>query len=283
MECEDVVMQKIDMFFSIRYFFLVFTGLIVLGVFNGLIFLPVLLVLVGPPAEVIHAVDKDAKEIDPIEDPNDVCSKSSSRKMQKQQKNAAAEKISCSRSGINSEAAPSFKVKEESRGRKHQLHHSDLSLSTIAEESGSYVSNNGHDTFPMTSQSLNGAASVFVEPHVVVETTTYPHVRFMNNSINFQCIHLMNLSLQGSSNGSSRCSTPTTTKVSVTSKFKVEVHSTPAMDPPARPASSRSSRSRSSKESLSSGSSSVHSSLSDSLRSSLSSNDGGTDAGFSEK
>ena len=258
---------------------MVFTGLIVLGVFNGLIFLPVLLVLVGPPAEVIHAVDKDAKEIDPIEGDEVVSSKSSSRKMQQKQKNTA-EKISCSRNPI-SEAAPSFKVKEESRGRKHQLHHSDLSLSTIAEESGSYVSNNGHDTFPMTSQSLNGAASVFVEPHVVVETTTYPHVRFMNNDINFQCIHLMLLS-QGSSNGSSRCSTPTTTKVSVTSKFKVEVHSTPAMDPPARPASSRSSRSRSSKESLSSGSSSVHSSLSDSLRSSLSSNDGG-DAGFSEK
>ena len=54
----SVVMLKIKLFF--RYFFLVFTGLIVLGLFNGLIFLPVLLVLVGPPAEVIPNDNGDA-------------------------------------------------------------------------------------------------------------------------------------------------------------------------------------------------------------------------------
>merc|ERR1739848_134099 len=54
--------------FVFRYFFLVFTGLIVLTLFNGLIFLPVLLVLVGPPSEVIHADDKNAQAIDPPSD-----------------------------------------------------------------------------------------------------------------------------------------------------------------------------------------------------------------------
>ena len=40
--------------FSIfRYFFYVLTALIVLGVFNGLVFLPVLLVMIGPPPEVV--------------------------------------------------------------------------------------------------------------------------------------------------------------------------------------------------------------------------------------
>merc|ERR1719266_1187557 len=39
--------------FVVRYFFMVFTGLILLGVFNGLVFLPVLLLMVGPPAEVV--------------------------------------------------------------------------------------------------------------------------------------------------------------------------------------------------------------------------------------
>ena len=40
-------------FFFSRYFFYVLTALIVLGVFNGLVFLPVLLVMIGPPPEVV--------------------------------------------------------------------------------------------------------------------------------------------------------------------------------------------------------------------------------------
>jgi len=61
---------------------------------------------------------------------------------------------------------------------------------------------------------------VFVEPHVVVETTTYP------NSAN------------SSTGGSlSRCSTPTgqVTKVTATAKFKVELHSSPQHHPAATP------------------------------------------------
>ena len=63
---------------------------------------------------------------------------------------------------------------------KNRHHQSDLSLSTIAEESGSYASNTYHsqaeptnNVFPMTTQSLNGA-SIKLEPNFTVETTTYP-------------------------------------------------------------------------------------------------------------
>lgn len=147
------LMHKIDIF---RYFFLVFTGLIVLGIFNGLIFLPVLLVLVGPPAEVIP--NDGAEAIDPP--------------------TPHVEKKSTTRSNPLHKSPPNIKINAtnlQHHKRHHHYNQSDLSLSTIAEESGSYASNTQADAYPMTSQSFNGA-SVFVEPHVVVETTTYPHV-----------------------------------------------------------------------------------------------------------
>jgi len=178
---------------------------------------------------------------------------------------------------------------------KNRHHQSDLSLSTIAEESGSYASNTYHsqaeptnNVFPMTTQSLNGA-SIKLEPNFTVETTTYPSNQGLTNSVS-----------------SSRSSTPNPgqgIKVTANINCKVEVHAPSsgsghpvtsvscANEAPTRPVSSRSRRSTGSgrrengngnketgsRESLS-GSSSVHSSLSDSLRSSLSSNDG--DAGF---
>ncbi|XP_070564286.1 protein patched homolog 1-like isoform X2 [Ptychodera flava] len=45
--------------FIIRYFFYVFSGLIVIGLLNGLVLLPVLLSLIGPPAEVQPANNAD--------------------------------------------------------------------------------------------------------------------------------------------------------------------------------------------------------------------------------
>merc|ERR1719195_2063578 len=45
--------------FIFRYFFLVLLGLILLGVFNGLVLLPVLLVVVGPPAQLEAADQAD--------------------------------------------------------------------------------------------------------------------------------------------------------------------------------------------------------------------------------
>ena len=53
---------------------MVFTCLIVLTLFNGLIFLPVLLVLIGPPAELIPNDNSEA--IDPPSPELGSCSKS---------------------------------------------------------------------------------------------------------------------------------------------------------------------------------------------------------------
>ena len=147
---------------------MVFTGLIVLTLFNGLIFLPVLLVLVGPPAEFIP--NGDNSDDGAISDPAapETGSKSrhiySNRSHQKSSSMPNTIKIN-NKNGLSHSA----------KGRGH--HQSDLSLSTIAEESGSYASNTCHEpcyTFPMTtSQSLNGT-SVKVEPTFTVETTTHP-------------------------------------------------------------------------------------------------------------
>ena len=88
---------------------------------------------------------------------------------------------------INSHAATNgFNAGGYSHGKKsgnlNKRHNSDLSLSTIAEESQSYLTSSQDSCSSasgagpqQTMQSINsGAASVFVEPHVTVETTTYP-------------------------------------------------------------------------------------------------------------
>ena len=204
------VMQKIDYFssylilmhtssFLYRYFFLVFTGLIVLGIFNGLIFLPVLLVLVGPPAEVIpndnaDAISPTTPELTSAHHCNNkkLGSRPGSNHHHHHPAHAAAAAATHQTSHSNRYAThPPNKSGKYNCGDNFQSmkkhHQSDLSLSTIAEESGSYASNyaplgGGHDAYPMTSQSLNGA-NVVIEPHVVVETTTYPstHVSKVNN------------------------------------------------------------------------------------------------------
>ena len=143
-----------------------FTALLLLGIFNGLVFLPVLLIMVGPPAEVIPSGNGDS-----LAPPSPEV--------------ATSRKSGSAKATFREPTASPFKIGNLNPVKKH---HSDLSLSTIAEESGSYASNSNHYSTtdlrsvgggqqqpPLTSQSLNGA-SVFVEPHVVVETTTYPHV-----------------------------------------------------------------------------------------------------------
>jgi len=278
--------------FVVRYFFMVFTGLIVLTLFNGLIFLPVLLVLVGPPAELIPNDNSEA--IDPPSPEMGSCSKSKHHSSSSNNSTVRQNPLHKMQS-----ASPS-KLKIDNNRRnssnlcqaKSRYNQSDLSLSTIAEESGSYASNTCHaepsnNVFPMTSQSLNGT-SITVEPNFTVEATAYPSNQALTNSI-----------------GSSRCSTPnpgnqgsTTVTANINCKVEVQLHAPSgssgphtasvscANEAPTRPVSSRSRRSGASgaggngyrdnttgsRDSLS-GSSSVHSSLSDSLRSSLSSND----------
>ena len=179
---------------------------------------------------------------------------------------------------------------------KPRRHNSEVSLSTIAEEThsqDSMASSMGsldqQQEAASVQSSINGGTSVFLEPHITVETTTVPaNVSFpsfqllITKSIGPIFIHS---SFQNASSGSSRCSSPSgqVTKVTATARFKMEVH-TPHDG--ARPSSRRSRRSSSG--SRGGESSSTHSSLNadplrasgdqNSLASSLSS-----DGGFSEK
>ena len=262
---------------------MVFTGLILLGVFNGLVFLPVLLLMVGPPAEVVPKDGGDEVDL-------------STTEVIRPQTRRSTRSNPLQNLKVPNASGGNFKINAGSLPKRH-CHQSDASLSTIAEESGSYVSQHDNSTnaLPLTSQSLNGA-SVKIEPEITVETTTHPLVSLRILLENRSKL-IFQFSLQASSLSSSRCSTPTAqqvTKVTANLAFKVEVHAPQVMtEPPTRPVSSasrRSSRSSRSSKEASNGSSSVHSSLSgDSLRSSLSSNsstngqDDNGDAGFSEK
>ena len=177
--------------------------------------------------------------------------------------------------------------KKESRsGReschKPRRHNSEASLSTIAEESqsqnsiSSQSSQEDQDGHNSVRSSLNGGTSVFLEPHITVETTTIPaNVSTPDLTPNNKSNQPL---FQNSSSGSSRCSSPTgqVTKVTATAKFKLELH-TPLDG--ARPSSRRSRRSSSGSQPGSTSSSlNVPPGEPNSLASSLSS-----DGGFSEK
>ena len=187
-----------------------------MGILHGLVFLPVLLALVGPPAQVIPQDDGDSlHEIEPPTpepSPNlgaaatvrhhrtssSHSSYSTSRPSQKYHHN----KVS-SRGPENRRNHLSIPAKPPMPPTVPKRHNCSIeSLSTIAEESlHSYASNHSeydrqdchkdncsglqqgseHQQYPphlsasMTPSSSKNGASVFVEPHVVVETTTYPN------------------------------------------------------------------------------------------------------------
>ena len=277
---------------SSRYFFLVLVALILLGLFNGLVFLPVLLVMVGPPSQVEPEGNADfLPPATPEPSPPRFKLKPHKPKMSR-----------------SSEKKERSYDKKESRSSKESCnkprrHNSEVSLSTIAEESHSQDSmsstgslDQGPDPGSVHS-SLNGGTSVFLEPHITVETTTVPaNVRNLPSPDTYAPLLFMFPSssatihspahFQSSSSGSSRCSSPSgqVTKVTATARFKMEVH-TPHDSTGARPSSRRSRRSSSGSRG---GDSSTHSSLNadplrasgyqGSLASSLSS-----DGGFSEK
>ena len=148
---------------------MVFTGLVLLGVFNGLVFLPVLLLMFGPPADL---VPKDGA--DSIDLPASEAAPASTASASKPRRNTRSNPLAATVQNMET-----LKV-------KRPIHHSDASLSTIAEESGSYISSCHFDNaLPLTSQSLNAnaQASVFVEPEITVETTTHPLVSTMSRTI----------------------------------------------------------------------------------------------------
>ena len=86
----------------------------------------------------------------------------------------------------------------------HKRHNSDISLSTIAEETGSHLNTSlGQDTEASLScsegpeagsvQSSYNGTSVFLEPHITVETSTLPvQVR---NRLHASTIHKISLFL----------------------------------------------------------------------------------------
>ena len=145
---------------------MVFTGLVLLGVFNGLVFLPVLLLMFGPPADIVPKDNADSIDL-PAPEPAPMASKP--------------------RRSTRSNPLAATVQNMETLKVKRPIHHSDASLSTIAEESGSYISSCHYDNnaLPLTSQSLNAnaQASVFVEPEITVETTTHPLVSNMSRTI----------------------------------------------------------------------------------------------------
>ena len=214
---ETILTLNIHIF---RYFFLVLTALIILGVLHGLVFLPVLLALIGPPAHVVPEDDGDSlHQIDPPTPEPSPNLDGSAATVRHHRTSSSHSPYSSNRPGqkyhhnkVSSRGVPEGRRNHLSIPAKPPMppsvpkrHNCSIeSLSTIAEESlHSYASNHSgyydkpdhqkehyfarqqpeseyqqyerHPTCSITpSSSLNGA-SVFVEPHVVVETTTYPN------------------------------------------------------------------------------------------------------------
>ena len=134
--------------------------------------------MVGPPAEVVPR-DPSAGEIEP---PTPEPSPATVRHIRHnyQQSDYHHRSRQKSRNHISIPAAPPVVPKR---------HNSDLSLSTIAEES-SFTSQASNGNYGQRHQDMyqQNAASVFVEPHVVVETTTYPS----SNSLNVRFFMIFN-------------------------------------------------------------------------------------------
>ena len=149
-----------------RYFFLVLLALILLGLFNGLVFLPVLLVMVGPPSQVEPFSNAD-------------CLPPATPEPSPPRFKLKPHKPKSSRSHEKRELRSSSSSTKESC-QKPRRHNSEVSLSTIAEETQSQDSTSSMGSLDQQQEpssvhsSLNGGTSVFLEPHITVETTTVP-------------------------------------------------------------------------------------------------------------
>lgn len=147
------------------------SALLVLGLFNGLILLPVLLSVFGPPAELIPEDKADQLS------PDDLFINDSPPQIKEKQTPSPLNQSRRSQP-MNNRRLKINKPVPSRLDAVPRRHNSDISLSTIPEESQSHLSTvspqsslNGGYVSPQSS--LN-TASVFVEPEVVVETTTYP-------------------------------------------------------------------------------------------------------------
>lgn len=168
-----------------RYFFYVLLALTVLGVIDGLLFLPVLLSLVGPPAEVVprnHPERLPTPSPPPSPQPAHSHSHSGSSRRSGRSGGGGGSRSSRRSGGGGGSLYP-------------RLHGgSNLSLTTITEEPSSARS----------SQSLRSSHEIVVKPQVVVETTTTP--------------------AHAGGSGEAHHDHHVTTKVTATAKVKVELH-----------------------------------------------------------
>ncbi|KAI9550392.1 putative hedgehog receptor patched [Daphnia sinensis] len=194
-----VMLAFSDFDFIVKYFFYVLSALVLLGLVNGLFFLPILLSIVGPPAEVIPANGEDR-----IATPTPMPSPCMERCSRRGGDSSGAGFRSQSESGINGNNNNNNNNNPSVTYVPRRLRGSDLSLTTITEEPPSWTSSH----------------EIVVQPEVVVETTTGSDCNSSSSSSS------------SSSGGSSPPMSVTTThgrqhfttKVTATAKVKVEVH-----------------------------------------------------------
>jgi len=136
-----------DFDFIVKYFFYVLSALVVLGLLNGLFFFPILLSLVGPPAELIPISGED-HIAPPTPEPSPCMERCNRRGDSSTGAGSRSQVDANSSSGNNNSSAVTY-VPRRLRG-------SDLSLTTITEEPPSWTSSH----------------EIVVSPEVVVETTT---------------------------------------------------------------------------------------------------------------
>ncbi|KAK7100530.1 hypothetical protein V1264_023464 [Littorina saxatilis] len=132
-----IMLVSTEFDFIIKYFFNVLAALVVIGILNGLLLLPILLSFLGPKGEVIPKENPDCLST-PTPEP--------SPRMGRDQRHH------------HHHIRTSSSSSSSSRGRRvYPRRNSDISLSTITEEPTQYSSH-----------------EIIVQPEVVVETTTIP-------------------------------------------------------------------------------------------------------------
>lgn len=147
------------------YFFYVLSALVLLGLLNGLFFLPIFLSLVGPPAEVVP-VDGEDRLATPTPEPSPYVERSNRHGRCDSSAAGSGSRVRVEGGGGGGGSSSSGSGGSGGAGNgggnpsvtyvPRRLRGSDLSLTTITEEPPSWTSSH----------------EIVVQPEVVVETTT---------------------------------------------------------------------------------------------------------------
>jgi len=162
-----IEMNRFSSSFFNSYFFYVLSALVLIGLVNGLFFLPILLSLVGPPAEVIPA-DREDRIATPTPEPSpcmERCSRGRGDSIGGSSKIHRGGESSFISSSSSSSSSNNYHHHHNNNNNNNpsvtyvprRLRGSDLSLTTITEEPPSWTSSH----------------EIVVQPEVVVETTTW--------------------------------------------------------------------------------------------------------------